>query len=135
MNDKIKELLKNAEKTDSLAKTKWRIENREQLREQRKKELKELMDKDKQQTAVDWLFKQLEEKGHVWEETEGVNEIHITVDVLDYLNLKAQAKELEKEKEQSLLNFLYSEITERRSYSASKMCEEVIKFIENGGAE
>ena len=27
--------------------------------------------------------------------------------------------------------FLYEEICERRDYSASKMCEEVLKFIEN----
>jgi hypothetical protein len=53
MNDKIKELLENAEKTDSLAKLKWRIENREQLRKERKEKLKELMEKDKQQGAVD----------------------------------------------------------------------------------
>jgi hypothetical protein len=52
MNDKIKELLENAEKTDSLAKLKWRIENREQLRKERKEKLKELMEKDKQQTAM-----------------------------------------------------------------------------------
>jgi len=47
MNDKIKDLLSTAYKTDSIEKNKWRIENREQLREQRKKELKELMEKDK----------------------------------------------------------------------------------------
>ena len=49
MNDKIKDILSfaykdlidKAYKTDSIAKNKWRIENREQLREQRKKELKE----------------------------------------------------------------------------------------------
>lgn len=29
-----------------------------------------------------------------------------------------------------ILDFLYSEITERRDYSASKMCEKVIEFIE-----
>jgi hypothetical protein len=52
MIDKIKELLENAEKTDSLAKLKWRIENREQLRKERKEKLKELMEKDKQQTAM-----------------------------------------------------------------------------------
>ena len=46
-NNKIKHLLDTAYKTDSIAKNKWRIENREQLREQRKKELKELMEKDK----------------------------------------------------------------------------------------
>lgn len=47
MNDKIKHILDTAYKTDSIAKNKWRIENRKQLREQRKKELKELMEKDK----------------------------------------------------------------------------------------
>ena len=46
-NNKIKHLLDTAYKTDSIAKNKWRIENREQLREQSKKELKELMEKDK----------------------------------------------------------------------------------------
>ena len=50
MNDKIKDLIDKAYKTDSIAKNKWRIENREQLREQRKKELKELMEKDKTMT-------------------------------------------------------------------------------------
>ena len=47
MNDKIKDLLAQSYKTDSIAKNKWRIENREQLREQRKKELKELIEKHK----------------------------------------------------------------------------------------
>ena len=60
MNDKIKELLENAEQSDSIAKNKWRIENREQLREQRKKELKELMEKEttmsnNKQSSVEWL--------------------------------------------------------------------------------
>jgi hypothetical protein len=31
---------------------------------------------------------------------------------------------------EKILEFLYSEITERRDYSASKMCEKVIEFIE-----
>ena len=56
MNDKIKQLLENAEQSDAIAKNKWRIENREQLRKERKKKLKELMEKDKQQTAVEWLW-------------------------------------------------------------------------------
>jgi hypothetical protein len=65
MNDKIKHLLATAYKTDSIEKNKWRIENREQRREQRKKELAELMEKDKQnhigdtnemRGAVDILF-------------------------------------------------------------------------------
>ncbi len=52
MNDKIKELLANADKSDAIARNKWRIENREQLRKEGKEKLKELMEKDKQQTAV-----------------------------------------------------------------------------------
>jgi len=32
--------------------------------------------------------------------------------------------------QEQILQFLYSEITERRPYSSSKMCEEVIKFIQ-----
>jgi hypothetical protein len=52
MNEKIKELLENAEQSDAIARNKWRIENREQLRKERKEKLKELMEKDKQQTAV-----------------------------------------------------------------------------------
>jgi len=65
MNDKIKHLLATAYKSDAIARNKWRIENREQLREQRKKELAELMEKDKQNHigdtnemigAVDILF-------------------------------------------------------------------------------
>jgi len=32
--------------------------------------------------------------------------------------------------QEQILQFLYSELTERRPYSSSKMCEEVIKFIE-----
>jgi hypothetical protein len=59
MNDKIKELLKNAEQSDAIAKNKWRIENREQLRKERKEKLKELIEKDKQQTAVEWLEERL----------------------------------------------------------------------------
>ena len=31
---------------------------------------------------------------------------------------------------EQIKQFLYSEICERREYSASRMCEEVIKFIE-----
>lgn len=32
--------------------------------------------------------------------------------------------------QEQILDFLYSEITERRDYSASKMCEKVVEFIE-----
>lgn len=64
MNDKIKHLLATAYKTESIAKNKWRIENREQLREQRKRELKELMEKDKTMSndefsSVEWLYNKM----------------------------------------------------------------------------
>ena len=35
-----------------------------------------------------------------------------------------------KWQQEQILDFLYSEITERRDYSASKMCEKVVEFIE-----
>jgi predicted GTPase len=53
MNDKIKQLLENAEQSDAIAINKWRIENREQLRKERKEKLKELMEKDKQQDIAE----------------------------------------------------------------------------------
>ena len=34
-----------------------------------------------------------------------------------------------KWQQEQILQFLYSEITERRDYSASKMCEKVVEFI------
>jgi DNA-binding SARP family transcriptional activator len=70
MYDKIKQLLENAEKTDSLAKLKWRIENREALREQRKKELKELMERDAAEAAMD-EYNRIEEES----EMDNYNEI------------------------------------------------------------
>jgi hypothetical protein len=33
--------------------------------------------------------------------------------------------------QEQILDFLYEEITERRDYSASKMCEQIIEFIKN----
>jgi hypothetical protein len=60
MNDKIKQLLSTAEKVDGISKIKWRIENRELLRKQRKIELKKLMKND-QQNSIDFFWNQLPE--------------------------------------------------------------------------
>ena len=50
---------------------------------------------------------------------------------MDYLNLTTKIfNNGAKWQQEQILQFLYSEITERRPYSSSKMCEEVIKFIE-----
>jgi hypothetical protein len=63
MNNKIKELLENAEESDAIARNKWRIENREALREQRKKELKELIERDAAEAAIE-EYNRMEEE---WE--------------------------------------------------------------------
>jgi len=57
MNDKVRELLENAEQSDAIAINKWRIENREQLRKERKEKLKELMEQDKQKDIVELAMK------------------------------------------------------------------------------
>lgn len=64
MNDKIKQLLANAYQSDAIAKNKWRIENREALREQRKKELKELMERDAAEAAMD-EYNRMEEESEM----------------------------------------------------------------------
>jgi hypothetical protein len=73
-------------KSDALAQNKWRIENREQLRKERKEKLKELMEKDKQQTAVEWFAQKL------YETLEIKGDGYVIDSLLDL------AKEMEKEK-------------------------------------
>ena len=58
------------------------------------------MTNNKQQTAVEWLIEQLEEKAFK-ESVQGANRIHIVIDVHEYLALKQQAKEMEKEQRMS----------------------------------
>jgi len=62
MNDKIKELLKNVEESDAIARNKWRIENREQLRKERKEKLKELMERDAAEVVMDEYNRMEEER-------------------------------------------------------------------------
>jgi hypothetical protein len=50
----------------------------------------------KKQTAVQWFIEQLEEKGVAYENV-SFRKIQISIDVSDYLDLKRQAKEMEKE--------------------------------------
>ena len=47
-------------------------------------------------TAVLWFIEQLEQKGDAWENV-SIRRIQISVDVSEYLDLKRQAKEMEKE--------------------------------------
>jgi hypothetical protein len=50
----------------------------------------------KKQTAVDWLFQQIEVRGDAWENA-SIGRIQISIDVSEYIELQAQAKEMEKE--------------------------------------
>jgi len=47
-------------------------------------------------TAVQWFIEKLEQKGDAWENV-SIRRIQISVDVSEYLDLKRQAKEMEKE--------------------------------------
>lgn len=64
MNDKIKQLLENAEQSDAIARNKWRIENREQLRKERKEKLKELMEREAAEAEMN-KYNQIEEEWEV----------------------------------------------------------------------
>jgi hypothetical protein len=50
----------------------------------------------KQQTAVEWLIHEIESKGDAWENA-SIKKIQISIDASEYAELKAQAKEMEKE--------------------------------------
>lgn len=54
-------------------------------------------------TAVDWFIEQLEQKGDAWENV-SIRRIQISVDVSEYLDLKRQAKEMEKEQHEKTWN-------------------------------
>jgi hypothetical protein len=55
----------------------------------------------KKQTAVQWFIEQLEEKGVAYENV-SFRKIQISIDVSDYLDLKRQAFQMEKEQ---MINF------------------------------
>jgi hypothetical protein len=48
------------------------------------------------QTAVEWLIEQLEQKGYM-RETPSIRNLQLNIDTSDYLDLKRQAKAMEKE--------------------------------------
>jgi len=55
------------------------------------------------QTAVQWFIEQLEQKGDASENV-SIRRIQISVDVSEYLDLKRQAKEMEKEQNNRYYN-------------------------------
>lgn len=63
------------------------------------------MKNDKQETPMEWFIEQLEEKGDL-RETPSIRNIQLNIDTSDYMELKQQAKEMEKAQ---------SEVTENTS--------------------
>jgi hypothetical protein len=63
------------------------------------------MTNNKQQTPLEWYIEQLEEKGDL-RETPSIRNIQLNIDTSDYMELKQQAKEMEKAQ---------SEVTENTS--------------------
>jgi hypothetical protein len=61
------------------------------------------------QSSVDLFIEQLEEKGKAYEENEGGRTINISIDISDYMELKVQAKEMEKQQKQMSYADGYSE--------------------------
>jgi hypothetical protein len=55
------------------------------------------MSNNKQQTAVQWFIEELEYKGDL-RETPSIRNIQLNIDTSDYMELKVQAKEMEKER-------------------------------------
>jgi hypothetical protein len=67
------------------------------------------MSNNKQLTAVDLFIEELEEKGKAYEENQVVRTINICIDVSDYMELKVQAQEMEKQQKQISYADGYSE--------------------------
>ena len=66
------------------------------------------MSNDKQ-SSIDLFIDQLEEKGNAYEENEGGRTINISIDISDYMELKIQAQEMEKQQKQISYADGYSE--------------------------
>jgi hypothetical protein len=56
------------------------------------------MTNNKQQTPLEWFIEELEEKGKAYEENQVVRTINICIDVSDYMELKVQAQEMERQR-------------------------------------
>jgi len=91
-------------------------------------EIIDISDHDGIGNAIDNLNNEEPEKETIEEAAEKYvrNEHDDTLKLISKYSFKDGAKW----QQEQILQFLYSEITERRPYSPSRMCEEVIKFIE-----
>ncbi len=76
----------------------------------------------KQQTAVEWLIQEIESKGDAWENA-SIKKIQISIDASEYAELKAQAKEMEKDKMENLWDAAIS-------HGGCKCYDEIMTFEE-----
>jgi len=86
----------------------------------------------KQQTAVEWLIEEFEQKS--FQETEGINQIHLIIDVNDYVILKEQANKMF---EQQIIDAYWGGLNGSiNDYSEAKLIgSEMINIKAGGGAE
>jgi len=66
------------------------------------------MSDETKKTAVERFIEQLEEKGDL-RETPSIRNIQLNIDTTEYLDLKRQAREMEKERMIKLIQFVVSE--------------------------
>lgn len=84
-----------------------------------------------QQLAVEWLINQLEEKGNVSEHTKS-RILEFKIDVSEYLDLKRQAKKMEKENEKNACLWTISKYLHKQAIKESeKKDKEKIKITED----
>jgi hypothetical protein len=77
------------------------------------------MTNNKQQTAVEWFIEELEYKGDL-RETPAIRNIQLNIDTSDYMELKVQAKEMEKDEMESVI---IKQCAEQSTSEASKYAE------------
>jgi hypothetical protein len=77
------------------------------------------MTNNKQQTALEWFIEELEYKGDL-RETPSIRNIQLNIDTSDYMELKVQAKEMEKDEMESVI---IKQCAEQSTSEASKYAE------------
>jgi hypothetical protein len=89
------------------------------------------MTNNKQQTAVEWFIEELEYKGDL-RETPSIRNIQLNIDTSDYMELKVQAQEMDKEQKEISYADGYKEGYQRALDYMSDAIKEKIEIKENG---
>jgi hypothetical protein len=87
------------------------------------------------QSSVDLFIEQLEEKGKAYEENEGGRTINISIDISDYMELKIQAKEMDKEQKEISYADGYKEGYKRALDYMTDTIKNKIEVMENANNE